>query len=545
MIFGGAMIVYSFLNRAASWQLFPWIGASLYIIAFIYTPGPMENMRQGGWGDLEKLHEPAAIMMLSIIWIVSRLATTTQWRMWGIALSFSIAAMIIFSPTMIVFTGAYLSLVFIYFLITKNKPSALWIGKGILVAGAVYTLISVMSYFLTGLPDDQTILQFWPWVNFKKISAWGVPFEVLFLHWSRIGMAANSVPMTQDLIYKILAYIRLDVWGILFILSISCVAFRVIWGAIHKKMTMKFDKSSLYACGGFLFVVIIIAIFIGRDQSISFYRMSTFTYAPMLCVCLLLLDAALKNRILFSIVVLTALILPFNLQRLNSNATSSLQVPLKIIEGYYDVDTMKPIIENGKKFVGGQYSIAQAYKNQQGWPGRMPWGGIYPAAETVWKQLPLKTRIWSMHIHSYCMLPDCHMESYSSFRFTQQPLIVYFGEPAIAKEILKKEGLNYFFFAKTLQLTDPLPRSELFSPQHIADYLGIYWTDGDNTLLTWKEQSKTPLDAAWVRNYASQIKDSAQIASFPSQEIRLALNKYEEISGHAPPDVPWDTKARR
>src|SRR5262249_40672654 len=56
-IAAGALTVGVMLERAAPGTLFPWLGASLYIAFLIYTPGPPESLRHGGWGDLEKLHE--------------------------------------------------------------------------------------------------------------------------------------------------------------------------------------------------------------------------------------------------------------------------------------------------------------------------------------------------------------------------------------------------------------------------------------------------------------------------------------------------------
>jgi hypothetical protein len=71
-IFVGALIIYSLLKRAISGLVIPWLGAVLYIAFLIYTPGPLENMVQGGWADLEKVHEPAAVLFLGIVWITAR-----------------------------------------------------------------------------------------------------------------------------------------------------------------------------------------------------------------------------------------------------------------------------------------------------------------------------------------------------------------------------------------------------------------------------------------------------------------------------------------
>ena len=277
---------------------------------------------------------------------------------------------------------------------------------------------------------------------------------------------------------------------------------------------------------------------IGRDQTISFYRLTTFTYAPCLCLCLLLLST-LKNRELQSVIIIASVLIPLNFNTINNRYLPAiLQKVVAKIDGHYDYGSIKTIISQGLHFITGRYSIADAYQHQQGWPGRMPWGGIYPPMKTIWAQLPPKTRIWSMHIHSYCMLPNCHIEGYMSFRFTHQPLKVYYGEPREAKYILQQEGLNYFFIANSLQLTDFLPRTPLFSPEHIADFLGIAWTDGNNTLLTWKENSQEPLSPEWIRTYKNKISVSDKVTSFPYETLKIALIQAKNHT-YSDAKLPW------
>jgi hypothetical protein len=187
---------------------------------------------------------------------------------------------------------------------------------------------------------------------------------------------------------------------------------------------------------------------------------------------------------------------------------------------------IKKIIINATRFATGEFSIADAYRHQEGWPGRMGWGGIYPASEMVWSQIPLKSRVWSMHVHTYCMLPDCNMQGYMSFQLSPNVRIIYFGEPIQAKLLLQREKLNYFFFSDSLILTDPLPLTPLFSPQNISQYLGIVWTDGHNTLLTWKEDAKAALTTAWIQRYQVAIDKSNAVRQFPYENMRSILGKY-------------------
>jgi len=189
---------------------------------------------------------------------------------------------------------------------------------------------------------------------------------------------------------------------------------------------------------------------------------------------------------------------------------------------------IKMMMKNSSQLMTGRYSLAEAYQNQQGWPGRMPWGGIYPPMLEVWKQLPPKTRIWSMHIHSYCMLPDCHVEGYQSFRLSPHMDEILYGDPQTAKKWLKNEKLNFFFVSTGLKIVDPLPLSPLFSPATIAKYFGIVWTDSENALLTWKEEARFPISDEWLKRYREQVEASNVVQTFPFQQVRTAMAALEK-----------------
>lgn len=546
MIFAGAGVIFSILNKTASWRLLPWIGAALYITFLIYTPGPFENMRQGGWGDLEKTHEPAAVLMLAVIWITMRLEQTSLRQVWGITLVSSISALVLISPVMTFFLGAYLFVIALYFITRKQKAAAFWSVTGMAVAGSWLVFLWLANYLLTGLPDDQSLLFFWQFINFDKIKEWGVLFELVSLNSVKTGLEASKVALTIDILPKIISYLRLDVWAPLLLLSVSLFSINLCWSNTRISAFKALDENSLYPLCVFLLLIVSLSLIIGRDQPISFYRFTTFTYAPMMCFCLLLLSAVLRNwrsGILLIIILGFSTHWAMTTQRvlLYGNIGTMIKNGISITMGNYNIKKIEQVITNGIHFIKGHYSISDGYKNQQGWPGRMPSGGIYPASETIWKQLPLKTRIWSMHVHSYCMLPDCHMEGYMSYQLSPHADLIYFGDPRKAKELLKKENLNFFFYSNSLQLTDPLPLTPLFSPKHIADYLGIAWTDGDNTLLTWKEQARIPIDSAWVKRYNQRVKESPTVQSFPYNSMRIVLDTARNENRLQSTDLPWNT----
>jgi hypothetical protein len=178
------------------------------------------------------------------------------------------------------------------------------------------------------------------------------------------------------------------------------------------------------------------------------------------------------------------------------------------------------LLTYGSRFAIGTYSIDQAYQSQFGPPPRTTWSAIYPGARGAYEVVGPGTRIWSFHVHTYCMLPDCRIETFHSFLMTLRGDQVLFGTAEEATRVLQDSGLNYFLFTSESGLFDPLPLSALFHPDHIADHLGIRWTDGTTTLLTWAGPDTVPLDAAWLSTYRNAIANSGTVSSYPYAEIK-------------------------
>jgi hypothetical protein len=95
-------------------------------------------------------------------------------------------------------------------------------------------------------------------------------------------------------------------------------------------------------------------------------------------------------------------------------------------------------------FVAGDHSLARAYSQQSG-RGGTPYGAIYPAALEAMRQVGPGKRIWSMHIHSYCLAPECRVESVVSFKMSRHLSQILNGRAEEAAAYLKQGGLNYFF----------------------------------------------------------------------------------------------------
>jgi hypothetical protein len=121
-----------------------------------------------------------------------------------------------------------------------------------------------------------------------------------------------------------------------------------------------------------------------------------------------------------------------------------------------------------RSFAFGKYSIDDAYTHQVSWPGRLPWGAIYSGSWGASKVVGPNVPIWSFHLYTFCMLPDCRIETHTSFILAGALDEVLFGSPERAREVLQASGHNYFLFSKEtsprLGITDFVTRSPFGYP---------------------------------------------------------------------------------
>jgi hypothetical protein len=162
---------------------------------------------------------------------------------------------------------------------------------------------------------------------------------------------------------------------------------------------------------------------------------------------------------------------------------------------------------NSVRFASGAISIDGAYTRPATWAFHLPWGAIYPGARGAYAIVGPHTPIWTLHVHSYCMLPDCNMEAFMSFNMTQRWDRIMFGPAEEARHLLQSAGINYFLFTNEIAISDPVPLGDLFSPDHIAENLALRWTDGTTSLLTWPGVDTRPLDNAWVTKYRKSVEE--------------------------------------
>jgi hypothetical protein len=118
------------------------------------------------------------------------------------------------------------------------------------------------------------------------------------------------------------------------------------------------------------------------------------------------------------------------------------------------------------------------------------------------------------------MLPDCRVETFPAFIMTKDWAGLMFGTPQEGERALQAAHLDYFLYTREDGIRDILPASALFSPDNIANYLGIRWSDGTTYLLTWLGPGIQPLDAAWVADYRRAVAQSGTVQSFPYDDFK-------------------------
>ena len=536
-VFCAACVVYALLRRLAPLGPLPWVGVLLYFAFYIYTPGPHAAglyFSADGWGDLEKEHEMTAALLLGVIWCMIRLVEVSEGdkRPWLLGLHASIVATIVVTLQLGFLIGLFLTGYMVWFAAKRQwRAFATAFFGGVTAALSIIAILAI-NYDLTGLVLDQAVLLTWPLVNLAKLARWGPVFEAIDQLTGMLSFSANAASWKETIFWLIPCYLRLEIWGPLVAIAGAFAAGRFIQSRGSKGPVQTSAAATIWAIAWFSVTVAFTAAFAGgRSQLETFYRISSFSYAPTLCLGLALWQfgigeissgrkALLRNAVVAGFVAIALVGVSVSRLRLHSFGS---------------------IVSNAAALWSGRYSVADAYRNQQGWPGRKPWGGIYPGAEKAWRILPAGTRVWSFHVWTYCMLPNCNFQGRASFIFSRHWPVVYFGSPERARATLHAEGLNFFFFSKAMTIEDPIVRAPLFSPENIGKYFAVRWTDGTSYLLTWPGPNTQPIDENFLDAYRSRAEtDRIRFDASGWKQVADAIASQEAKGEKLHPfPLPW------
>lgn len=487
-IAAAALVIFLASRDAAPHTAWPVVAVLLFFAVYLYTPG---------WGEFEKTHELTAALMIGALWTGARALAQDGGRgraPWLVATMLTITAAVLTTPTIAPVLGAIFALMFAYYLVARQFSRARLSFILAALVGALLAGTFAINYATTGLITDQAITWTWSFANLDRLNRWGALAEVIITYFDRAGMAAQSVPL-RDVPKLLVQAARLDLTYPLnstgFAVAICAAAFRLRHGRWAGPLPAPQLLGILLAA---LPVFVILALAGGRSQPVSFWRYASFV-VPLVIVggaTFWGLPAAKPDTRIARLVrepLVPAIVFATCL--------------FTTLHASHPARFFRTFLPSAARYAVGAISIDAAYSVQP-W---LPPTGIYAGARGAYAVVGPGTPIWSFHIHSYCMLPGCVLESYQSFIIPNWDTVM-FGSPEDARGALQASGHNYFLFSRELRLVDVLPLSPLFAPDNIARYLGIRWTDGTTALLTWLGPGVQPLDQAWLADYRHAVEQS-------------------------------------
>ncbi len=511
-----AVALFAFVDRVRPRTLWPWVSVALYFALYITTYSSGAYTGHGGWGDFQKPHEINAAFIFGLLWMGVGLLTATEAeerRIWWFASALCAFVVAFVTTVSSLLVGLFYCLLLAGCLLLRNRRNAMAFFGLSVATGAGLVSVLVLNYLTTGVPLDNGMEFFWPIIDLKRLREWGMLPEVVLLMLGRLSMAQSRLPLFSDEMWDFLQRIvRDEVLHRLFVYTalatglavVARVAMRIFRAtglsmpAPPTDPTVRASSPGLaFAVGvAFLAATFAVALVAGSTQSVSFVRYTSFLLPTALgmaaTVWLLILSSLPK---VFGLRFAIRYLAPVALLVLTLNGAFA---------GYGG--PFVAALTNAARFVTGKFSIYDSYVDQSGWPGRGPDGAIRPWAFAAWKQLGPGTRFWVFDTHTYCMLPDCRPEAMMSFRLSPHLLDILFGTAPAAREILQREGLNYFLFTMEDRISDPLLCSALFAPDHVAEYFGTKWRDSGHALLTWLGPGVEPLSPELLEGYRAQLR---------------------------------------
>lgn len=525
-----ALALRSIIEKISPRTLWPLVCPLLYII---YNLVGLSN----NGGEFQKIHEVTTALTILCIWAVCMydLHSDAFKRPMFLMLAGIMIAGAILTPAFVVFFAFFFALQLGLALIHKN-----WQRAGFFFFLSAISTISVLSvllinYLVTGLATDQAINLTWKFANIERLNNWGVLPNIMMVAWIRDNYDSVATPYGFQTVQQLVMFTRANYLWVLLAITALIICIRILKRAMRNiadrprlpvsaEMTEKTRIFKLFKADVLLLIFIfgVLSVIFGHSQEVSYFRFSSFFFPLLTLICVLYLSSLYSSKQKMNVIM--PLLLVF----------------LVVHSWPHWTGHMHKATRNAFRFMKGKYSLAEAYRHQ---PSGVHYGGIHMGVYNASQQVPKGSRIWSTNVDSYCMAPDCIIESTISFKMSSNLSDILSGTPAEAKAILQREKLNYFIFSKESTILDLLPYSALFSPKNLAENFGILWTDGKTYLLTWKGSNTRPLDEKFLRYYKQKLITSRHPwfrfnEAIPAmQETMRLLNSENQPA--KPIDFPW------
>jgi hypothetical protein len=504
--FATAAIV-ALVTRIAPNSLWPAAAALVYLL--FYLIGVDVNIAEG---EFQKDHEEIAALVVLTAWALCMECQLRPLPFRIMAASSAIAAAIVTQVVGIVL-GLFVGLLWLWSLWRRQWRDVFGYSLvGVAIAAAVLGMF-VWSYLATGLGSDQPLDPMLRFADPVRLDRWGIIPQLIIFEWIRDNYQAAVEPFGLGVFKELAQAMRLGVlWPFLFGAAISAIVLKVTDALAGGRLTLSPDASAVslaVAIAARLALLLgfltIIALSMGRAQSVSFARVSTFL-VPLWALfgvasSVWVLSRLGRRRDPWGWVALPAALL--------------VAAVIAWQKAGHWTERLPTDLANVARFGVGNYSLAEAYAHTS---SPFAFGGINPGALAAAQQVPYGTPIWSTNVDSYCMAPGCLIESVSSFKMSGRLDEILGNDPELAKRRLQEAGLNYFLFMKNYRLLDVLPYGRLFAPETIGRYLGIKWTDGTTYLLTWIGPDTRPIDSDFLDGYR-RARNAPEFSWFVFSEL--------------------------
>jgi hypothetical protein len=503
-----AVAIATLAARMAPNSLWPAAGAVIYLFYYLVS------FDANGGGQFQKDHEEIAALVALTAWALcmERHVAPRPFRI--MAAATAVAAALI-TPPIAILLGFFIGLLAAWSMV-RRRWRDMW-GYGAVVAavaGAVLAVL-VVDYLQTGLASDQALDLMLRFADFARLDRWGVIPQIIAVAWIRDNYLQWEQPFGRATLQEIADFMRLRLlWPFLTGPLIAVVVLRMSSAYAGWRLTAPRDarsalltKQTAWRLIALVALLVAVAVLAGRNQSLSFTRLSSF-FVPVLVMLAIAgsvwgLSWPLARRDDSALrLVVPALLLVGTLVAWQSHA--------------HWMSPLRRESANAMRFFAGSYSLAQAYSHAN---SLYAFGAINPGALAAAQQLPYGTPIWSTNVDSYCMVPGCLIESVISFKMSGRLDEILGGDPELAKQRLQEAGLNYFLFMKDYRMIDLLPFSKLFAPETIGGYLGVKWSDGSTFLLTWIGPDTTPIGPDFLEAYTRRRAEPDVLRWFRFDEL--------------------------
>ena len=340
-------------------------------------------------------------------------------------------------------------------------------------------------------------------MDLRRLNDEGMLYDFVNIAVMRARKAVEGSALADhfDLVEYVGNVFRLDILGVLIGAALvgwlACMIYRDVRRHRSTDNVATIDAPSRQAgsvIAAFFAATAVFTFTAGMLETVSWVRISSFVLPLMIAI------SAIVGQI-----VTVSVGRSRRVRILAATVAPILLTSVLLVQAYEQhKTTLLAVLHNALRFADGRYSIFDAYRDQAGWPvfNRT---AIDPGMYEAWKRIGPGKRIWSFNMNTYCMLPGCHFESVFASSMSKHREEILFGPPENAEQVLRREGLNYFFISTGIPVLDVLQCTPLFSPDTIQNHLDVVWTDGRDVLLTWKGQGGERPSPEWLERYRKAV----------------------------------------